>query len=266
MTLVWSQLTGAPVQGQTLVANVSDPDGLANVAITYQWQQSTNGTSWSNISGATGSSRTLLAAQVGRQVRVRVTYTDQASGTESNRTSPATPLIIASNPTGNDTGIVSLSGTFTQNQTLAASVTDVDGITPGAAISYQWQQSSDGGTTWSNIAGATASTLSLQQAQVGRQVRTSATYTDSQGNTATVASAPTSAIANVNDVGVATITGAPVQGKTLTAAVTDLDGLANVVDHVSLAATDRNHLDQYFRSHGPELDASSRRSWAGRSG
>ncbi|MDQ0322363.1 VCBS repeat-containing protein [Pararhizobium capsulatum DSM 1112] len=219
-----ASFAGAPVQGQALVANVADPDGLANVTITYRWQQLV-GSTWSNISGATGPSWTLQAAQVGRQVRLRVTYTDQGTATESNRTSPATPLIIASNPAGNDSGVVSLSGTPTQNQTLAASVTDVDGVTP-AAVSYRWQQSN--GSSWSDIADATASALTLQQAQVGRQVRILATYTDSQGNIATVSSAPTSAIANANDVGVATITGTPVQGKTLTAAATDLDGLANV--------------------------------------
>ena len=40
-------------------------------------------------------------------------------------------------------GVVSLSGTSTQYQTLAANVTDVDGLPPGTIITYQWQQSSD---------------------------------------------------------------------------------------------------------------------------
>ena len=51
-------------------------------------------------------------------------------------------------------GVVSLSGTPTQNQTLAANVTDVDGIPAGAPIAYQWQQSTDNGVTWTDIAGA----------------------------------------------------------------------------------------------------------------
>jgi hypothetical protein len=137
-------------------------------------------------------------------------------------------LIVASNPAGNDIGVVSITGTPTQNQTLAASVTDVDGLLPGAVIGYQWQQSSDGGITWSNIAGATTNSLSLQQAQVGKRVRATATYTDALGNNEAVASSATATIANVNDVGVPTVTGTPVQGQILTAAVTDLDGLANV--------------------------------------
>src|SRR4051795_5586419 len=125
-----ASITGTPVQGQTLTAAVTDLDGLANVAVTYRWQQLINGT-WSNIPGASKATYTVQAAQVGRQVRVRVSYTDQLGGVESNRTSSATPSIIASNPAGNNFGIVSLSGVSTQNQVLAANVTDVDGLTSG---------------------------------------------------------------------------------------------------------------------------------------
>ena len=42
-------------------------------------------------------------------------------------------------------GVVSLSGTPTQNQILTASVTDVRRRTGGAPIAYQWQQSADNG-------------------------------------------------------------------------------------------------------------------------
>ncbi|MFB6421633.1 hypothetical protein, partial [Bradyrhizobium tunisiense] len=47
-------VSGTPTQNQTLTATVSDADGVpAN--ITYQWQRSTNGNSWTNITGATAS-------------------------------------------------------------------------------------------------------------------------------------------------------------------------------------------------------------------
>ena len=128
-------ITGTSVQGQTLTAGVTDLDGLANVAITYRWQQLINGT-WSNIANATGVTYTLQAAQVGRQVRVRATYTDQLGGAESNRTSSATPSIVTAN---NHPGVVSVSGTPTQSQMLTATVSDVDGVP--ASVAYQWQQS-----------------------------------------------------------------------------------------------------------------------------
>jgi hypothetical protein len=69
------------------------------------------------------------------------------------------------------TGIVSLSGTSTQNQILAINLTDVDGIPAGTPIAYQWQQSTDNGATWTDIAGASTDSLRLQQANVGRLVR-----------------------------------------------------------------------------------------------
>ncbi|OBQ14192.1 DUF4082 domain-containing protein [Anabaena sp. AL09] len=44
---------GTATQNQTLTANVADADGLTGVTINYQWQQSSNGTTWTNITGAT---------------------------------------------------------------------------------------------------------------------------------------------------------------------------------------------------------------------
>jgi Domain of unknown function (DUF4347)/Domain of unknown function (DUF4082) len=96
----------------------------------------------------------------------------------------------------NAVGTVNVSGTGTQNQTLTANVADVDGLS-GVTINYQWQQLNSG--TWSNISGATAQTLTLQQAQVGKQVRVNATYTDALGSGENIFSPATAAIANVND-------------------------------------------------------------------
>lgn len=174
-------ITGTPVPGQTLQANITDPDGYANASITYRWQQLINGT-WSNIANATGVTLVLQSAQVGRQVRVIASYTDQLGGVETGRTSAATPLVVTAN---NHPGAVSVSGTPTQNQTLTAAVSDTDGVP--AIIAYQWQQSTNG-SSWTNISGATAGTLVLGQLQVGNFVRVTATYTDLQGSSETPSS------------------------------------------------------------------------------
>jgi hypothetical protein len=222
-------ITGTPVQGQILTAAVTDLDGLGTGTVSYRWQQLI-GTTWSNISGATGQSWALQAAQVGRQVRVRATYTDRLLTSESNRTSAPTPVIVSSNIAGNDAGVVSLSGTPTQNQTLFANVTDVDGLPSGTSISYQWQQLES--SVWTDIAGAAGRSLTLQQAQVGKQVRALASYSDALGGSEQrVNSASSTAIANVNDVGVPSLTGAPIRGGTLTAAVDDADGLPSSISY-----------------------------------
>jgi Domain of unknown function (DUF4082) len=225
-------ITGTPVQGQTLRAGVTDLDGLANVSITYRWQQLVNGT-WSNIANATGATLTLQPAQVGRQVRVVVSYTDQLGGVENNRTSPATPFVVAAN---NQPGVLSVSGTPAQNQTLTATVSDADGLP--ATVTYQWQQSANG-STWSNINGATASTLTLGQAQVGSFVRATATYTDLLGSGENPASSATpSQVANVNDAGAVTVSGTAAQNQILTASVTDLDGVPASITYRWQSSTD----------------------------
>ena len=86
------------------------------------------------------------------------------------------------------TGSVTITGTTTQNQSLTAANTlaDADGL---GSIAYQWKA---GGVA---IAGATASTLVLGAAQVGKAITVSASYTDGKGTAESVASAATASIA-----------------------------------------------------------------------
>ena len=76
------------------------------------------------------------------------------------------------------TGLVAISGSATEDQTLTASNTlaDLDGL---GAISYRWQR--DTGSGFSNISGASASTYQLGDADVGATVRVVASYTDGRG-------------------------------------------------------------------------------------
>jgi Ca2+-binding RTX toxin-like protein len=73
-----------------------DPDGPVSNVVAYQWQQSVNnGSTWTNIAGATGST---LANQTNRTVRVVSTYTD-AFGAEV--VSSAEGAVIGSADIGN---------------------------------------------------------------------------------------------------------------------------------------------------------------------
>jgi uncharacterized protein (DUF2141 family) len=97
------------------------------------------------------------------------------------------------------TGGLTIAGTPTQGEvlTVTSNIADLDGIpTFGAgAMSYQWQASSDSGTTWTDIPGATANNFTITQSEVSKLVRVVATYTDILGTTETVHSAATNAIA-----------------------------------------------------------------------
>ncbi|WP_306606647.1 ELWxxDGT repeat protein, partial [Azonexus sp.] len=77
--------TGSLVVGKTLTAsstNVADVDGLGSFS--YQWQVSDNGqNSWSDIPSATQSTYTIGASYGGKDIRVKVSYTDQGGTSEA---------------------------------------------------------------------------------------------------------------------------------------------------------------------------------------
>jgi hypothetical protein len=73
-------------------AGISDADGLVGVTFTFQWQQQLAANVPTNIAGATGASFTPTAAQVGRSLRVVVSYVDNL-GTAETVTSASTNVI-----------------------------------------------------------------------------------------------------------------------------------------------------------------------------
>ena len=100
-----STATGAPTisgtaqVGQMLTAstsNISDSDGLADAIFTYQWIAN-DGTEDTDIQDATGSTYTLAAADEGKTIKVRLSFTDDA-GNDESLTSAAT-VAVASAPT-----------------------------------------------------------------------------------------------------------------------------------------------------------------------
>jgi glucose/arabinose dehydrogenase len=112
-------------------------------------------------------------------------------GNSETVNSTSTPSSVAN---VNDIGVVAISGTPTQGQILTANVTDIDGLPAPTAIAYQWQQRIDATSPWSNISGATQNTLTLQQAQVGKQVQVNATYIDALTGSENIFSLPSNSI------------------------------------------------------------------------
>ena len=103
-------ITGKPEVGETLTAGISaimDDDGLPVLGeLTYQWI-SNDGTDDSDIDGATDSTYTLMQADEGKSIKVRVSFTDDANFPESV-TSAATTAVtgalvsnVGQTPTGN---------------------------------------------------------------------------------------------------------------------------------------------------------------------
>ena len=93
--------TGAPTVsgtaqvGQTLTADTSgiaDADGLTNVTYSYQWI-SNDGTTDTDIADATASTYVVASGEVGKTIKFRVTFTDDAGNAES-LTSEATEAVV----------------------------------------------------------------------------------------------------------------------------------------------------------------------------
>jgi len=85
-------LAGTQSPGQVLTALVSDQNGLAEAAPSYQWQVSTDGVNFTDIAGATYSAYTLGNADGGKYVRVNVTYSDDEVSAENIYSAPTKQL------------------------------------------------------------------------------------------------------------------------------------------------------------------------------
>ena len=219
-------ITGTTQVGETLTADVSsiaDSDGLTNVSYSYRWIAE-----GSDIAGAAGSSYTLVAADAGKTIKVRVSFTDDADN-EETLTSGAT-VEVAAAPNRDATGAPTISGTPQVRETLTADTADIadeDGLT-NVAYRYQWIA---GG---SDINGATSSTYTLTASEQGKTIKVKVSFTDDADNEETLTSGATVEVAaapNRDATGAPTISGTPQVRETLTADTADIadeDGLTNV--------------------------------------
>ena len=136
----------------------------AGTANAYQWQYSVSGCNgpWVNVtntapySGATTATLTITAPPAslsGYGYRAVITGACNAVTSGCGILTVNTPIVVTTQPAN---ASVCLPTTTT---TLSVAVT-------GTAPTYQWQVSTDGGTTWTNIATATGATLTLNNLTV----------------------------------------------------------------------------------------------------
>ena len=98
-------------------SSIDDGDGLDSVSYSYQWIRSDNGAD-TDIAGETDSTYTLVLADLGKTIKVRVTFTDDADNAET-LTSVAT-VAVAAAPNRDATGQLTISGTPQVDETLTA--------------------------------------------------------------------------------------------------------------------------------------------------
>ena len=178
-------ITGTVRVGETLTANttdISDSDGLNKATFTYQWLADDT-----DITDATGSTYALVAADEGKTVKVRLSFTDDA-GNDESLTSAPTAAVTASNTPA--TGEPTITGTAQVGETLTANTTgiaDSDGLI-NATFTYQWLADD------TDITDATGSTYTLAAADEEKTVKVRLSFTDDRGHQETLTSTATAAV------------------------------------------------------------------------
>ena len=217
-----------PEVGTEITGRLSDPDGGVTGA-SWQWQRSANGTTWTDIEGATSASYRPSEADRGMMLRVSVRYNDEAA-TGINLVSIAIgPVQMATPPLPLDLpGSVTLSpvGAPEVGTEITATLTDPDGGVAGET--WQWQRSADG-VTWTAIDGASTASYTPVESDVGMMLRANVSYSDAVAAGVSLVGATTEAVAAMpapDRPGSVALSpeGTPEIGKAITATVTDPDG------------------------------------------
>ena len=184
-------ISGMVESGQTLTAtisDISDTDGLTNPVYTYQWIRVDN-SSETDIPGATQTNYTLVADDVGKQVKIKISFTDDEGNAEAVYSDAYPPNGTVANtfPTGQPT----ISGNPWVGHTLTADpsgIMDNDGLSDPPGWSYQWLRfDADGESNQTDI-GTDDDEYTLVAADVGKKIKVQVSFTDNGGTDETVLS------------------------------------------------------------------------------
>ena len=160
---ITTQPTGRSVVAGATVTFTAAASGSPSV----RWQLSSDGKHWSNVAGATSRTYSFTAAIADSGREYRAVFTNSAGATASN---PATLIVTTSGGGGNSPAQVAPIVTL---QPAGAGVTTGAVATFTAAASgapapgVQWQVSTDGGSSWAAIGGATSASYAFT-AQLGQ--------------------------------------------------------------------------------------------------
>jgi hypothetical protein len=140
--------------------------------LSYQWQSSPDGTNWTNINSAASTSYTLTgateAANGGYRYRCIVSSSGYADATSNSATLAVAPITVTSQP-ASQTGSPVAGTTPNYSASFSSAATS-----PAGAPTLQWEVSTDGGSTYSDLSGQTNSSLTLTgltNADTGKKYR-----------------------------------------------------------------------------------------------
>ncbi len=130
--------------------------------LTYQWERSPDGVNWETIPNATSSSYSINDIPSSMNgYKFRCFVTDYKSETELDNF--ATGMSNEATLTVNPYPIIEVQPTSVS--VLESGVATFSVRVNGGRLTYQWQVSSDGGITWTDIAGANSSSYTVKSAE-----------------------------------------------------------------------------------------------------
>ena len=201
-------INGIAKVGETLTATITDDNGVSSNII-YRWM--VDGTLV-----ATASRYRLAEADKGKAVTLRVIFTDNEGFNENVTSAPTAPVKAL-----NKVASVAIVGITRVGETLIPVVTDANGIS--SDISYQWRAN--------GVEIGTQDRYTLTEADKGKTINLQVSFIDDDGFEEDVTSAPTAPIQALNKPASVTINGVVKVGETLTATISDANGVSSSVSH-----------------------------------
>ena len=190
-------ILGTPTVGQTLTASEGTWSN-APTSFAYQWLRCNGGgNSCASVANGTQSTYTLVGADAGNTMRVRVTATN-ASGSNSVQSAQTAAVAAATaSAASKNTAPPAISGTPKVGQTLT--------VDPGSwsgnptSFAYQWQRCDADVAACSDVIGATGKTYAVPIADLGYRLRVVVTAHNAKG-TASAPSAITTVVVPVTKI------------------------------------------------------------------
>ena len=186
-------ISGSPRQGATLAASPGSWTGDPS-SYEYQWQRC-QGNSCSDITSAVESTYLVASDDVGSSLVVSVTARNAGGSARASSEPTATIVALATTPT--NVSRPTITGTPQAGNSLTATLGTWDGD-PEPTLSARWQSCVEADCT--DLLGATGTTYSVRDSDVGRALRVVVTAENVSGSassaspqTATVTAAPASA-------------------------------------------------------------------------
>lgn len=167
---VYPQLVAGSISPTAITINYSSTPGqLTGTAATggnstyaYQWQSSSDNSTWTNVSGATSQNYTPGSLTATTYYRRAVTSNGVTSYTASSKVTVYPQLVMSVSPS---------TITINYNANLGQFVTTTSG--GDGTYTYNWKSSTDG-STWTTISGATSSTYSPGNLTISTSYRVTA--------------------------------------------------------------------------------------------